>query len=94
METVDRLVANNLLGMASYSIWLSRSHLCRCLICPPSPSPVPRPLTTLALLDIAGYKVGQWYKTTVLVHLRGGYRPPGSSETLTVSVQLEGFVTA
>ncbi|CAM9999546.1 unnamed protein product, partial [Ectocarpus sp. 8 AP-2014] len=53
---------------------------------PPPPPSLPGP---------AGGKggtpeVGQWYKTTALVHLRGGYRPPGSSEVHTVSVQLEG----
>ncbi|CAM9138650.1 unnamed protein product, partial [Pylaiella littoralis] len=62
-----------------------------CVFEPPPPPPrLPGP---------AGGKggtleVGHWYTTTALVHLRGGYRPPGSSEVLTVSIQLEGFITA
>ncbi|CAM9752752.1 unnamed protein product [Sphacelaria rigidula] len=39
-------------------------------------------------------EVGQWYRTAAMIHLRGGYRPLGSSEVHTVQVQLEGFVTA
>eukprot|EP00903_Cladosiphon_okamuranus_P020361 g18681.t1 len=57
---------------------------------PPPPPRMPGPAGSKGRY----LEVGQWYKTTMLVHLRGGYRPPGSSETQTVSVQLEGFETA
>ncbi|CAM9153063.1 unnamed protein product [Discosporangium mesarthrocarpum] len=38
------------------------------------------------------FEMGQWYKTLVLVHIKGGFRPPGSLEINTVQIQLEGFL--
>ena len=81
------VVVQSILILQSYPVAsFSRPH-------PPPSLALSRPRLHCCL-NIAGHKVGQWYKTIALVHLRGGYRPPGSSEHLTVTVQLEGFVTA